>query len=97
MPCPHLGFIDGLSGSDKSTTAVEIGRRASWRYPLLTLTARPQSYQERTNISLPTIAYASRQYGGGLLPRRRLLHCANSGCQQLQKSLVIRSPHPPGR
>ena len=29
MPCPHLIFIDGLSGSGKSTTAVEIGRRFS--------------------------------------------------------------------
>ena len=31
MPHPHLIFIDGLSGSGKSTTAVEIGRKFSAR------------------------------------------------------------------
>src|SRR5262245_8359741 len=35
MPCPHLLFIDGLSGSDKSTNTVEIGRRISGSRVLL--------------------------------------------------------------
>jgi hypothetical protein len=51
-----------LSGSDALFAAIEEYSRlmdrlvASWRFPLLTLTARPQNYQQRTNALIEWLA-----------------------------------------
>jgi len=59
----------GLSGSDALFAATEEYSKlldqlaASWRFPLLTLTARPQNYQQRTNALIEWIGKSGKDRG----------------------------------
>jgi len=63
-----------LSGSDALFAAIEEYSRlmdqlaASWRFPLLTLTARPLNYQQRTNALLEWIGKSGQDWSSARPP-----------------------------